>query len=79
MTRIKAGQVEFRVDKTGILHVPVGKKSFDNKKLEENVNALVDTVKRMRPSSTKGTYMKSITISSTMGPGIALDPVGFSS
>ena len=79
VTTIKAGQVEFRVDKSGVIHVSVGKKSFDNNKLEENVNALVDTVKRMRPASTKGTYMKGITINSTMGPGIALDPVGFSS
>ena len=77
VTTIKAGQVEFRVDKTGILHVPVGKVSFDNKKLEENVKALVDTVKRMRPASAKGTYMKDITVNSTMGPGVHLDPVGF--
>ena len=76
---IKAGQVEFRVDKAGILHVPVGRMSFDNKKLEENVQALVDTVKRMRPASAKGTYMRTITINSTMGPGVALDPIGFSS
>lgn len=79
VTTIKAGQVEFRVDKSGILHVPVGRMSFDNKKLEENVQALVDTVKRMRPASTKGTYMKGITINATMGPGVPLDPVGFSS
>lgn len=74
---IKAGQVEFRVDKAGILHVPVGRMSFDNKKIEENVVALVDTVKRMRPASTKGTYMKGITLNSTMGPGVDLDPVTF--
>jgi large subunit ribosomal protein L1 len=79
VTTIKAGQVEFRVDKSGILHVPVGRMSFDNKKLEENVQALVDTVKRMRPASTKGTYMKGITINATMGPGVSLDPVSFSS
>lgn len=77
VTTIKAGQVEFRVDKSGILHVSVGKVSFDNKKLEENVQALVNTVKRMRPASSKGTYMKDITINSTMGPGVHLDPVGF--
>lgn len=76
---IKAGQVEFRVDKAGVLHVPVGRMSFDNKKLEENVQVLVDTVKRMRPASAKGTYMKTITINSTMGPGVPLDPMGFSS
>ena len=76
---IKAGQVEFRVDKSGILHVPVGRMSFDNNKLAENVKALVDTVKRMRPASAKGTYMKGITINATMGPGVSLDPVSFSS
>ncbi len=74
---IKAGQVEFRVDKAGILHVPVGRMSFENSKIEENVTALVGTVKRMRPSSTKGTYMKGITLNPTMGPGVALDPVSF--
>ncbi len=74
---IKAGQVEFRVDKAGILHVPVGRMSFENSKIEENVTVLVGTVKRMRPSSTKGTYMKGITLNPTMGPGVALDPVNF--
>jgi large subunit ribosomal protein L1 len=71
---IKAGQVEFRVDKAGIVHVPVGKASFDEAKLAENVNMLLDTIKRMKPGSAKGTYIKSGTLSSTMGPGIALDP-----
>ena len=79
VTTIKAGQVEFRVDKSGILHVPVGRMSFDNKKLEENTKALVGTVMRMRPASAKGTYMKGITINATMGPGVRLDPVNFSS
>ncbi|MCZ6473433.1 MAG: 50S ribosomal protein L1 [SAR324 cluster bacterium] len=77
VSTIKAGQVEFRVDKTGILHVPVGRMSFDSKKLEENVMTLVETVKRMRPGSAKGTYMKSLTINSTMGPGVPLDPASF--
>ncbi len=74
---IKAGQVEFRVDKAGVLHVPVGKISFENGKLEENVTSLVDTVKRMKPSSTKGTYVKGITLNSTMGPGVSVDPQTF--
>jgi len=74
---IKAGQVEFRVDKAGILQVPVGRASFDEKKLEENIVNLVDTIKRMRPSSAKGTYLKSITLASTMGPGISLDTNSF--
>ena len=74
---IKAGQVEFRVDKAGILHVPVGRASFDETKLEENIVNLVDTVKRMRPATAKGTYLKSITLASTMGPGISLDTTSF--
>lgn len=73
VTSIKAGQVEFRVDKAGILHVPVGRASFDEKKLEENIQNLVDTVKRMRPSSTKGTYLMGVSLNTTMGPGIELD------
>jgi len=70
---IKAGQVEFRVDKAGILHVPVGRVSFEEHKLEENIQNLVDTVRRMRPSSAKGTYLKTITLNTTMGPAIRLD------
>ena len=77
VSSIKAGQVEFRVDKAGILHVPVGRVSFEEQKLEDNVNSLVDTVRRMRPSSAKGTYVKGVTLSSTMGPGVSLDPAGF--
>ena len=74
---IKAGQVEFRVDKAGILQVPVGRASFDESKLEENIVNLVETVKRLRPASAKGTYLKSITVASTMGPGISLDTNSF--
>jgi large subunit ribosomal protein L1 len=74
---IKAGQVEFRVDKAGILHVPVGRLSFDQQKLEENIQNLVDLIKRMKPSSAKGTYLKAITLTSTMGPGISLDTNSF--
>ena len=71
---IKAGQVAFRVDKAGIVHVPVGRASFDEKKLEENVTTLMDTVRRMKPSTAKGLYVRGVTISTTMGPGIRLDP-----
>ena len=74
---IKAGQVEFRVDKAGILHVPVGRASFDETRLEENITSLVEPVKRRRPSSAKGTYLKGVTISSTMGPGVSVDPAAF--
>ncbi|MEC8971483.1 MAG: 50S ribosomal protein L1 [SAR324 cluster bacterium] len=71
---IKAGQVEFRADKLGNLHVSVGKISFDAGKLCENISVLVDTVKRMKPSSSKGIYLRNFSLSSTMGPGIKVDP-----
>ena len=70
---IKAGKVEFRVDKAGIVHVPVGKASFAAQSLIENAHALVDSVVRAKPSAAKGRYLKSVTMSSTMGPGIAID------
>ena len=71
---LKAGRVEFRVDKTGIIHTTVGKVSFTAEKLKENVLALMDVIIRAKPASSKGTYLKSVAISSTMGPGIKLDP-----
>ena len=71
---IKAGKVEFRVDKTGIVHVPVGKLSFDDQRLVANAHALVHAVVRAKPSAAKGKYMKTITLSSTMGPGVSVDP-----
>ena len=70
---IKAGKVEFRVDKTGIIHAPVGKVSFPAQSLIENAHALVDSVVKAKPSAAKGKYLKSVTLSSTMGPGIAID------
>ncbi len=70
---IKAGQVEFRVDKGGNLHAPVGKTSFAEEKLKENIETLIDAVKRLKPSSSKGVYMKNCALSSTMGPGIKVD------
>jgi large subunit ribosomal protein L1 len=70
---LKAGRVEFRVDKAGIIHVPVGRRSFDEKKLEENFQALIGLIQRLRPASTKGRYLESITISATMGPGVKMD------
>ena len=70
---IKAGKVEFRVDKTGIVHAPVGKVSFQTDRLVENARALVDSIVRAKPAAAKGKYMKSVTICSTMGPGIRLD------
>ena len=71
----KAGKIQFRVDKAGNLHVPIGKKSFDSARLKENLLAFMDAVMRSKPSAAKGTYIKSVTISSTMGPGIKLDRV----
>jgi large subunit ribosomal protein L1 len=70
---IKAGKIEFRTDKTGNLHVPIGKVSFDSTKLEENLSAFMDTVIRAKPAAAKGTYVRGITVSSTMGPGVAVD------
>ncbi len=71
----KAGRVEFRVDKTSNLHVPIGKVSFDAKKIFENFAALMEAVKKARPAATKGIYIKRVTITSTMGPGIRVDPI----
>jgi large subunit ribosomal protein L1 len=74
---LKAGKVQFKVDKKGVLHAPVGKVSFSVEKLEENIMTLVDTVKKMKPTSAKGTYIKKFTVSSTMGPGIKVDTMEF--
>src|SRR5438105_11793516 len=70
---IKAGKVEFRVDKTGIIHAPLGKTSFPAQSLIENAHALVDSVVKAKPPAAKGKYLKSVTVSSTMGPGVAID------
>jgi large subunit ribosomal protein L1 len=74
---IKAGKVEFRVDKTGVIHAPVGKVSFDNAKLLENTNSLIQAVIKAKPSAAKGKYVKSATLCSTMGPGVQLDVTPF--
>ena len=70
---LKKGKVEFRTEKGGILHVPVGRVSFDKEKLCENIQALLDTVNRLKPLSSKGQYFKNVVLSSTMGPGIKID------
>jgi large subunit ribosomal protein L1 len=72
----KGGKIEFRVDKNGIVHTVIGKKSFTLEKLRENALALFETLMRLKPASAKGTYVKKITISTTMGPGVKVDPVG---
>jgi large subunit ribosomal protein L1 len=75
VNELKAGKVEFRVEKAGIVHSPVGKVSFGAEKLLENVTALIETIIKLKPASSKGTYLKSISISTTMGPGIKVDPL----
>jgi large subunit ribosomal protein L1 len=70
----KAGKVEYKVDKAGIIHAIVGKKSFDAQKIVDNAAALIDAIMRAKPASAKGIYLKKITISTTMGPGIRIDP-----
>lgn len=70
---VKAGKVEFRVDKTGVIHAPVGKVSFASDKLLENASTLIQAVLRAKPAAAKGKYVKSVTVCSTMGPGVALD------
>lgn len=74
VSEAKAGKIEFRVERAGIVHAPVGKVSFEKAQLEANTRALLDTLVRLRPASAKGVYMKSITLSSTMGPGIRVEP-----
>ena len=73
VTEIKAGKIDFRVDKTGIVHTGVAKSSFENEKIVENVKAFVNAIIKLKPASAKGTYLQSISISSTMGPGIFLE------
>jgi large subunit ribosomal protein L1 len=70
---VKAGKIEFRVDKAGIVHACVGKAAFEPQQLAENINAFLNTIVRLKPPSAKGTYIKSITLSSTMGPGVRID------
>ena len=70
----KGGAVEFRVEKAGIIHAGVGKASFEQKALEENIRALVDAVQKAKPTGAKGTYLQRVALSSTMGPGVKVDP-----
>jgi len=75
VTEIKAGKIDFKVDKTGIVHAAVGKMDFGFEKLMENVTSFMDMIQKLKPSASKGTYYRSISISSTMGPGVKVDPV----
>jgi large subunit ribosomal protein L1 len=70
---VKAGKIEFRVDKAGIVHATVGKASFEQEKLVENIQSFLSTIVRLKPATAKGTYIKSIAISTTMGPGVRID------
>ena len=74
---IKAGKVEYRVDKTAIIHCPIGRKSFEDGKLLENLTTLMDAINKAKPATAKGTYLKSVVLSSTMGPGIKVNPLKF--
>lgn len=73
INEIKAGKVEYRVDKVGNIHVAIGKKSFDNEKLIENLRVIYETLVKLRPSTVKGTFVQNVSIASTMGPGIKID------
>ncbi|EWG09231.1 50S ribosomal protein L1 [Cytobacillus firmus] len=74
VNEIKAGKVEYRVDKAGNIHVPIGKVSFEDEKLVENFNTIFDTMMKVKPAAAKGTYMKNVSVTSTMGPGVKVDP-----
>ena len=73
VNELKAGKIEFRVEKAGIVHAPMGKVSFGVDKLVQNISAFLDTILRMKPSSSKGTYLRAVAISTTMGPGVKID------
>ncbi len=75
VNELKAGKIDFRVEKAGIVHAPVGKVSFGAEKLLENITAFIRTIIALKPASSKGTYLRGITLSTTMGPGIKIDPV----
>ena len=74
IAEVKAGKVEYRLDKTAIIHCPIGKKSFGKEKLTENYTALMDAIVKAKPAAAKGTYLKSVTLASTMGPGVKVLP-----
>lgn len=73
VTDVKGGKIDFKVDKNGIIHASVAKVSFESKKIEENANELLKTIQKLKPTTVKGTYVKSITMSSTMSPGIGIE------
>ena len=72
---IKAGKIEYRLDKTNIIHVPIGKASFTEEQLADNFQTLIDAINKVRPAAVKGQYLKSVTLTSKMGPGVKINPV----
>jgi large subunit ribosomal protein L1 len=79
VTNAKAGQVQFRIDKAGVVHCPIGKVSFESDALKENLLALVGALNKARPSTAKGQYVKRVTLSTTMGPGVKIDRASIAS
>jgi large subunit ribosomal protein L1 len=75
INEIKAGKVEYRTDKAGNIHVPIGKASFENEKLLANLKTIIDTLNKVKPAAAKGQYMRAVTLSATMGPGVKVDPL----
>ena len=75
VNEIKAGKIEYRLDKTNIIHVPVGKASFTEEQLADNFQTLMDAINKVRPAAVKGQYLKSVTLTSTMGPGVKVNPM----
>ena len=75
INEIKAGKIEYRLDKTNIIHVPIGKASFTEEQLADNFQTLIDAIIKVRPAAVKGQYLKSVTLTSTMGPGVKLNPM----
>ena len=75
VNEVKAGKIEYRVDKAGIIHAPIGKAKFEHEKLVENFNTLTDILVKAKPAGVKGQYIKSVTVSSTMGPGVKINPL----
>jgi large subunit ribosomal protein L1 len=74
VSEVKAGKVDYRVDKAGVVHARIGKISFGDEKLSQNAHALLDAIVRSKPASSKGNYIKSVALASTMGPGVRVDP-----
>jgi large subunit ribosomal protein L1 len=77
VNELKAGRTEYRVDKAGIVHCPVGKVSFEPNKLADNIKTVIDALVKAKPSTSKGTYLQKIGVSSTMGPGVKVDPTPY--